>query len=160
MLPRGCRDFRQEAKFRKSRMRRPFAYSCVFSAHDHWCSRWIRAVRDFAGRRSKPGPFSLGVSCPHSIEIRTYFRLLPFPRTFPWKSIVGPHFCRWAFSPLASVPQTAKFKPVLKDRRTPRELVASAPASVRRNKEKSAGSRTRHKGGHHHARQGPEPKSF
>lgn len=82
----------------------------------------------------------------------------------PWKSIVspapGPHFNPVGCFSLVSLPQSAKFKSVLKDRMTPRELIASAAASVRRNKEKSAGSRHRHKGGHHHARQGPEWKSI
>src|SRR5882757_2233138 len=72
----------------------------------------------------------------------------------------GPHFNPIGCFSLASLPQSAKFKSVLKDRMTPRELIASASASVRRNKEKSAGSRHRHKGGHHHARQGPEWKSI
>src|SRR6202043_2629987 len=66
----------------------------------------------------------------------------------------SPHFSPIGCFFLASLPQSAKFKSVLKDRMTPRELVASARASLRRTKEKSAGSRHRHKGGHHHARQG------
>src|SRR3984893_13825572 len=92
-------------------------------------------------------------------------RIPPIPVvTVPWKSIVFPtpssHFSPIGCFFLASSPQSAKFKSVLKDRMTPRELVASAPASLRRSKEKSAGSRHRHKGGHHHARQGPERKSI
>ena len=84
----------------------------------------------------------------------------------PWKSIViptpSPHFNPIGCFSLASLPQSAKFKSVLKDRMTPREFIAfaGASASVRRNEEKSAGSRRRHKGGHHHARQSPERKSI
>jgi hypothetical protein len=45
----------------------------------------------------------------------------------------GPHFNPIGCFSLASSPQSAKFKSVLKDRMTPRELVAfaSASASVR-----------------------------
>ena len=66
----------------------------------------------------------------------------------------SPHFSPIGCFFLASLPQSAKFKSVLKDRMTPRELIAfvGALASVRRNQEKSAGSRHRPKGGHHHAR--------
>src|SRR6266478_3145046 len=77
-----------------------------------------------------------------------------------WIPTPGRHFNPIRCFSLASLPQSAKFKSVLKDRMTPRELIASAPASVRRNKEKSAGSRHPHEGGRHHARQGSEWKSI
>jgi hypothetical protein len=117
----------------------------------------------------------------HSIELSTYFYRYHISLAterrgervggesamrpdVPWKSVViptpSPHFNPIGCFSLASLPQSAKFKSVLKDRMTPRELIAGAPASVRRNKEKSAGSRHRHKGGHHHARQGPQWKSI
>ena len=52
-----------------------------------------------------------------------------------------------------------EFECILEDCMTPRQLIAfGASASTRRNEEKSAGSRHRHKGGHH-ARQSPGRKS-
>jgi hypothetical protein len=67
----------------------------------------------------------------------------------------------WAVSRSPLCRKVLESKCILEDRMAPRELNAfvGASASARRNKEKSAGSRHRHKGGHHHARQSPERKS-
>ena len=92
-------------------------------------------------------------------------RLRAKNRTFPENLVLDPIpmpgriLTRLAVSPSPLRRKVLEFRSVLKDRMTPRKLIAfvGASASVRRN-EKRAQLCHRHKGGHH-ARQSPGRKN-
>jgi hypothetical protein len=104
-------------------------------------------------------------SSSHRIRLSPVVACAPKKRTFPENQVSDPIpmpgriLTRLAVSPSPLRRKVLEFRSVLKDRMTPRKLIAfvGASASVRRN-EKRAQLCHRHKGGHH-ARQSPGRKS-
>ena len=132
--------------------------SCAFS--------YVHFAHETAGA-ARTRPSLRPLRFPRAIRLQHLGRFAPRDRggAFPENQVLDPIpmpgriLTRLAVSPSPLRRKVLEFRSVLKDRMTPRELIAfvGASASVRRN-EKRAQLCHRHKGGHH-ARQSPGRKN-